>query len=111
MSTLIFSRNIIASILNSVASTVFNSGLRTQIHRYAPSVDPEEVIEAGATAIRDVVSGSELRNVLRGYVQAVDQVYYVTLASFGICVAVVWGMGWKDVRRNPRGSRLSSVIA
>ncbi|KAG8169025.1 hypothetical protein KVR01_001774 [Diaporthe batatas] len=109
MSTLIFARNIIGSILNSVASSVFNSGLRTQIHRYAPSVDPDVVIEAGATGIREVVSGGELRNVLRGYVIAVDQVYYITLASFGICLFVVWGMGWRDVRNNPRVSRMSLI--
>lgn len=111
MSTLIFSQNIIASVLNSVASTVFNSGLRTQIPRHAPDIDPEVVIEAGATRIRDVVPASELRAVLMGYVTAVDQVYYITLASFGICLVVVWGLGWRDVRSNPRGSRMSLVIA
>lgn len=111
MSTLIFAQNIIASVLNSVASTVFNSGLRTQIPRYAPDIDPEVVIEAGATRIREVVPADSLRDVLMGYVIAVDQVYYITLASFGICLVVVWGLGWRDVRNNPRGSRMSLVIA
>lgn len=111
MSTLIFAQNIIASVLNSAASTVFSSGLRKQIPRHAPDVDPEVVIEAGATRIRDVVPASELRAVLTGYVKAVDQVYYITLASLGICCVVVWGLGWKDVRTNPRGSRMSFVIA
>lgn len=111
MSTLIFAQNIIASVLNSAASTVFSSGLRSQIPKYAPSIDPEAVIEAGATGLREVVPASELRAVLRGYVKAIDQVYYVTLASFGICVVIVWGLGWRDVRQNPRGSRMSFVIA
>ncbi|KAJ0107115.1 hypothetical protein J7T55_014643 [Diaporthe amygdali] len=109
MSTLIFAQNMITSVLNSVASTVFNSGLRTQIPRYAPSIDPETVIEAGASRIRDVVPASELRHVLMGYVRAVDQVYYITLASFGLSCAVVWGLGWRDIRGNPRGSAMVAI--
>lgn len=111
MSTLIFSQNMIVAVLNSGASTLFSSGLRTKIRDHAPSVDPETVIAAGATGVRDVVPSGQLRNVLTGYVEAVDQVYYITLASLGMCFVVVWGLGWQDIRGNSRDSRRMSILA
>lgn len=50
---IIFSENLAAAIMVSVAETVFIKQLTKNLVRYVPSIDPQTVINAGATQLRD----------------------------------------------------------
>lgn len=59
------------AILLALAETIFSSSLRSSLHTYAPNVDAETIIAAGASAVRSVTPAADLSNVLRAYNHAV----------------------------------------
>lgn len=99
MSVLMFCQTLGGAIIVTIADTIFNNSLKTEIPRYAPSVNAETVISAGAAAIRDVVSPKDLQGVLLAYSKSVDHVFYLAagLAVGFFCFG--WGLGWKDIRK------------
>lgn len=99
MSVLIFSQTLSGAVFLTFANVIFDNGLKTLVPQYAPSIDPEVLIAAGASGIRKVVTGNNLAGVLRAYCASIDHVFYMA-AALGVCIfASSWGMGWKDVRK------------
>ncbi|KAL3486545.1 major facilitator superfamily domain-containing protein [Aspergillus germanicus] len=99
MAILTFSQTFGGSIFLAIANVIFTAGLRDQIPRYAPNVNPEDVIASGATGFRDVIAAEDLAGVLRGYAKAVDWTMYLAAALCVVQFASSWGLGWKDVRK------------
>jgi hypothetical protein len=96
-----FSQTFGGAIFLSFADTIFTNSLKSELPQYAPSVNPEVVIAAGATAIRNVVAKNELAGVLVAYGKSVDRVFYLTAGAAVGCFCFAWGMGWKDIRKKP----------
>lgn len=99
MSLIIFSQTFGSAILLTFADAIFTNSLKSELPRYAPSVNPEVVIAAGATAIRTVVTKNELAGVLEAYAKSVDRVFYLAAGAAVGCFCFAWGMGWKDIRK------------
>ncbi|ERF72998.1 hypothetical protein EPUS_08855 [Endocarpon pusillum Z07020] len=98
MALIMFSQTFGGAMFLSFSATIFTNSLNSLIAQYAPLVDPETIIAAGATGFWNVVSGDDLANVLVAYAESVARVFYLT-ASAGVCCFVfAWGMGWKDIR-------------
>lgn len=55
------------TIMLSIAKSVFENELPSELATYAPSVNPEAVINAGSTGIQDVVTPAELSGTLFAY--------------------------------------------
>ncbi|KAL2816420.1 major facilitator superfamily domain-containing protein [Aspergillus cavernicola] len=105
MAILTFGQTFGGSVFLAIANVIFSEGLKDQIPRYAPNVAPDDVIGAGATGFRDIVSEADLEGVLKGYSNAVDWVFYLVA---GICVmqfCTSWGMGWIDIRKGKKGDK------
>ncbi|KAJ5928257.1 hypothetical protein N7466_007213, partial [Penicillium verhagenii] len=83
------------SIFLAVAEVIFAQGLRTKIPEYAPSVNAETVIQAGATGFRQVVSAQDLPEVLVAYAQSIDRVFYLNAALSCAQFVFAWGVGWR----------------
>ncbi|KAH7303301.1 major facilitator superfamily domain-containing protein [Stachybotrys elegans] len=110
IATLIFAQNMISAIWLTIANTIFNNSLRTLLPDYAPSINPQTVIDAGATGIRDAVSdGQVLHQVLSAYSEAIDNTFYISAASLAVTLCFVWGIGWKDIRK--KGDSISTAVA
>lgn len=99
MSVLMFFQTLGGAIIITIADTIFNNSLKTAIPRYAPSVNAEMVISAGATAIRDVVSKKDLPNVLLAYSKSFDNVFYFAAGLSFVFFCFAWGLDWKDIRK------------
>ncbi|KAK4208432.1 major facilitator superfamily domain-containing protein [Rhypophila decipiens] len=100
IATLIFAQNMLTAIWLTIANTIFNNSLRTLIPEYAPSIDPQTVVDAGATGIRSVVpDGPVLEQLLSAYSKAIDKTFYISSASLAVSLFFVWGTGWKDIRK------------
>ncbi|GAD91480.1 MFS multidrug transporter [Paecilomyces variotii No. 5] len=99
MSVLMFFQTLGGAITITIADTIFNNSLKTEIPRYAPSVNAKMVISAGATAIRDVVSKKDLPNVLLAYSKSFDHVFYFAAGLSVAFFCFAWGLGWKDIRK------------
>jgi hypothetical protein len=99
MALLMFSGSFIGALFLSFSDTIFTNSLKTLIPEYAPSVDAQSVINAGATGFRAILNGSELINVLIAYSKSVDRVYYLISGATVGCFVFSWAMGWKDIRK------------
>ncbi|KAF2812286.1 MFS general substrate transporter [Mytilinidion resinicola] len=99
MSVVIFSQTFMGSVMLSAANTILSNTLRTKIPEYAPDVNLEAVIHAGARGVRKVISGADLDGVLHAYTDSIDRVFYMVVGGMCACFCVAWGLGWKDVRK------------
>ena len=93
-----FSQLFAGALSLSFSDTILTNSLSELIPKYAPSVDPEIVINAGATAFRSYVSGAELPGVLVAYAKSVDRVFYLTTGMACGCFFFSCFMGWRDIR-------------
>jgi hypothetical protein len=98
MSILMFIQTLSGAIFLTVANVAFDSGLKSFVPEYAPNVDPQTLISAGATGIQNVVSSDDLSGVLMAYSKSIGNVFIMS-AAFGVLVVVFsFGMGMKDIR-------------
>ena len=101
MSLTIFSQSFGAAVFLSIAELIFSNSFRTLLMKEAPSVDAQKVVEAGATAFRKFVSGSDLAGVLVAYADSIDRVFYMAAAMGVGCFVFAFGMGWKSLKKKP----------
>ena len=99
MALLMFSQALGGAMFLSFSSTIFTNSLRNLIPQYAPGVDPQAIVDAGAIGFRNLVKGDDLNNVLVAYALSVDRVFYLVSAAAICCFIFGWGMGWKDIRK------------
>lgn len=99
MSLLIFSQNIGASLFLSFAQTTFSNGLTNSLPIFAPGIDVQRVVDAGASGFRAVVAPSLLPSVLLAFNQAVSHVFYLTTGAVLGAFIACWGLGWKSVKK------------
>jgi hypothetical protein len=98
ISLVMFSQTFGGTMFLAASNTILSNSLKTQIPKYAPSVDVQTVISAGATGVRNVVSATDLEGVLRAYAKSIDGVFYLVAGSSIACFVFSLGIGWKDIR-------------
>lgn len=106
MGLVVFSSSLGGSLFLSFSDTILTNSLRSLIPEYAPSVDAEQVVIAGATGIRAIVSPQQLGGVLLAYSKSIDRVFYLCAASSVACFIFAWGMGWKDIRTKKQADKV-----
>ena len=99
MSLVIFSQTLGAAVALSLAQTVFTNGLINSLATSAPAVNPQSIINAGASGIRGAVSQASLPGVLDAYNKAINETFYLAAGASVATFVVAWGMGWKSVKK------------
>jgi hypothetical protein len=105
MALIMFSMSFAGALFLTFCATIFTNSLKSLIPKYASTVDPQVVIDAGATAFRTHISAASLSGVLVAYAKSVDRVFYFTCGAAVSCFIFAWGMGWKDIRRDNKSSK------
>ncbi|RDW65075.1 putative HC-toxin efflux carrier TOXA [Coleophoma cylindrospora] len=105
MAILMFSQAFAGALLLSICDTIFTNSLKTFIPRYAPAVNPQTIINAGATGFWALVSGEQRAGVLVAYSKSVDRVMYLMAGSAVGAFAAGWFMGFVDIRRKNQVSK------
>jgi hypothetical protein len=77
---------------------VFSHQLSESLTKYAPEVNAEQVIAAGATAFRQVVSAADLPGVITAYAKADNATFYLCAGTSGGIFLGAWGMGWRKIK-------------
>ena len=99
MSLVTFCQTFGGTLFLTFAQTIFNHSLAEGLDKFAPTVNPQEVINAGASAIRQVVKPEEVEGVLKAYNLGFDRNFYLSagaaLGTFIFC----WGMGWHSIKK------------
>ncbi|KAJ0282586.1 hypothetical protein COL940_005139 [Colletotrichum noveboracense] len=100
MAIIIFSQNIGGAITLLAANSVFSNSLRKELQERVALIgmEPDVIINAGASSVRKLVSGDQLRHTLQAYSNSVDKVMYLGVAVSIATFAFAWGLGWKDIR-------------
>lgn len=99
MAVMMFFQGLMGSILISIANTIFDNSLLSEIRSRAPGATAEAVLAAGATAFRKVVSPEQLPNVLEAYATSFDRVFYLAIGLTATTFVVSCGLGWRDVKK------------
>ncbi|KAL4905453.1 hypothetical protein BDW74DRAFT_152651 [Aspergillus multicolor] len=105
MAIIIFTQNMGGAVFLVAANTIFSNGLAAQLrkHQAEIGVDPDFILNAGATSIRRVLAGEEnsgrLAAALRCYTTAIGHVMYLGVGVSVATFAFGWGLGWVDIRK------------
>lgn len=76
--------NLGCAIAIAASQTIFHNYLPGLLAQHAPGVDPELVMGAGATKIRELVSPNELSGLLDAYNIALTQIFVSPFPSAGV---------------------------
>lgn len=102
MALVMFTQTFGGGLFLSFAQTIFSNGLVEGLEKFAPSVDVQAVIAAGATAVRKVVSSGQLGGVLEAYNLGVDHCFYLAAACSAATFVASWGMGFGTVKKEKK---------
>ncbi|KAH8592475.1 putative major facilitator superfamily transporter [Bisporella sp. PMI_857] len=94
----IFFNSLGGAISISIAQNIFATGLTNNVPKYAPGVDAQTVIRAGATYLRQVVSPEDLPGVVQAYMKALNEAYIPAIAFGGIATFCACFVEWKSVK-------------
>lgn len=95
----VFSQNLGGVVFLAIAQVVFSNRLRYGLTTYAPEVNTEAVIAAGATAVRGVTPAGSLPEVLMAYNKAFVKVMYVATGAAGGTFLSAFGMRWMNIKQ------------
>lgn len=99
MTLLIFGQTFGGALFLALAQTVFSRSLVGHLKHHAPTVDPQTVIAAGATAFRKILKPDQIAGILQVYNLALNDVFFLsTGAAVGTFIFAL-GIGWVDIRK------------
>ncbi|PMD41915.1 efflux pump [Hyaloscypha variabilis F] len=99
MSLIAFSQTFGGTLFLTFDQTIFSRSLVDGLKRFAPTVDAQAVIAAGASGIRQVVKPDQVEGVVLAYNLGINRNFYLAAgASVGTFV-FSWGMGWHSVKK------------
>lgn len=93
-----FAQTLGGSIFISVAQNIFQNQLFQNLQTYAPGAPAAQVVGAGATLVRSVVSGPLLQRVLIAYNAAIAQTFYVAVAMGALSLVGPIFVEWLSVK-------------
>ncbi|KAJ4389580.1 hypothetical protein N0V93_007051 [Gnomoniopsis smithogilvyi] len=111
MAVMMFLQGLIGSVVISIANTIFDNSLLSEIRVGAPSANGEAVLAAGATSFRKIVTPEQLPGVLEAYAISFNRVFYLAVGLTAATFVTSWGLGWHDVReKKHRTDRVPSKV-
>ncbi|KPM34914.1 hypothetical protein AK830_g11648 [Neonectria ditissima] len=103
---IMFTENLTAAVMVSVAQTAFTNQLVSNLRTYAPSVDSGKIFDAGATGLKSQVPSSLYDTVIYAYNVSLAHTFYVGVGlSCCSILGAVW-MEWISVKaKKPESSK------
>ncbi|KAK3375827.1 major facilitator superfamily domain-containing protein [Lasiosphaeria ovina] len=95
---LIFLQFFSSSIVMAAANIIFYQGLRSKLAVDAPNVNAMQIIAAGATGFRKIVSEADLPGVLAAYSTSLDNVFILGIGVSAVMLFVTMFIPWMDIR-------------
>ena len=86
------------------SQTILTNSLKTELPKYAPAVNAQAVIAAGATNFRKVVPPNLLEGVLVAYAKSLGRIYYLAAPMAVVALVLSYFMGWRDLRKKEVGN-------
>ena len=99
MSLAVFTQTFGGALFLSFAQTTFSNGLTKYIPTYAPGINAQTVIQAGATAVRQSIPPIALDGVLEAYNKSINDAFYLSTGASVAMFVFCWGLGWKSIKK------------
>ena len=109
MALMMFSQTFGGALWLSIAETIFSRGLLDGLRQFAPAVNAQAVVAAGATGFRQIISPADVLGVLRAYALAVDRVFYLAVGVSVGAFAFSWGIGWRKIKKEKKKPEASEA--
>ncbi|OAA60533.1 major facilitator superfamily transporter [Niveomyces insectorum RCEF 264] len=106
---MVFVQNLGGAIFTSAANNVFDTKLVDELARSVPSLDPQAILDAGATGIRAVVTAAEYPLVLVAYNKAVTTTFLMGLILACLCSIGAAGMELKRAKTKEKENKLTEA--
>ncbi|KAI8249965.1 Efflux pump mlcE [Colletotrichum sp. SAR 10_77] len=94
---LIFFQYFGSSVFLCVSKTAFLNRLIPALQEHVPDVDPQAIINAGATDLENLVDGSEYNALIQAYSDALVTTFWLSAAASIIAFFFSFGLGWRKV--------------
>ncbi|KAL8676292.1 MAG: hypothetical protein Q9186_007179 [Xanthomendoza sp. 1 TL-2023] len=92
---MVFVQNLGGTIFASASNNVFVTRLVNDLASMVPDLNPQVILSAGATGLRQVVAEAEYSSVLVAYNSAVIKTFQLGLILTCLCAIGVVGVEWK----------------
>ncbi|KAJ5466645.1 Efflux pump roqT [Penicillium diatomitis] len=99
ISIITFSQSLSGALFVSIAQNVFQNRLVLNLTRYASSIDPAVVVQAGASNLAGKIPRSLLPSVLAAYNLAVTQTFFVCVAMALVSFLAACLVEWKSMKK------------
>jgi hypothetical protein len=104
----VFAQNLGGAVFLSLDQVIFSNGLEHYLAVYAPEVNIEVIIAAGARGVREAVSDASLPGVLLAYSKSCDRVMYLATGAGGGALIFAFGMGWINIKEKVEDEKLGT---
>ena len=81
-----------------IAQSILENILLSRMADIDPTLTKNQIISAGATGLKNLVSGNELQETLIAYAKGVDATFIMATVMAGLAVFVACGVEWKSVK-------------
>ena len=103
-SVLIFLQTLGGALFVSVGGNVFNNKLVSYLAKDVPGIDPQIVLNTGATSIQKTIDKSLLGGVTQAYNDALTQTFLVATVLSALAIIGALCIEWRSVKLKPVGS-------
>ncbi|KAJ5732008.1 hypothetical protein N7493_003489 [Penicillium malachiteum] len=99
-SLLMFAQQLSGAVFLSVAETLFQNFLVDNLKKVS-GVDAAKVVAAGATAFRNIVPQSEMKEVVSAYSDAITRTFILGIVMACVAIFPALAMEWRSVKNDP----------
>lgn len=99
------------TIFIPVAQAAFLSQLIPQMQSINPNLSKIEIVQAGATGLRNLALEGELPDVLQAYAKSLDVTFLIAAALSAVGAVLATRVEWKYVGKKRRKSKLAGKRA
>ncbi|RDW70946.1 putative HC-toxin efflux carrier [Coleophoma cylindrospora] len=99
---MVFTQSFGGTVFISAAQNLFEKHLISALSENVPSLDPQVVLNLGATGIRGAVTNGDLLGVIESYNDAIRHAFYI---ATGVAAASILGsitIEWKNLHANSK---------
>ncbi|KAJ5817499.1 MFS general substrate transporter [Penicillium robsamsonii] len=95
----LFAQNLSGALFIAIAQNLFQNRLIVSVIRYAPSVAPKDVIEAGAAELASSFPPAVLSSLEVAYNAAITQTFYLPVAGSALSIFGAVFLEWLSVKK------------
>lgn len=104
----VFAQTLGGAVFLSLDQIIFGSSLRHYLAIFAPEINPQVVIAAGARGLHKAVPEASLPGAILAYGKSFDRVMYLATGCSGGAILLAFGMGWINIKKKAEDEKIET---